>query len=379
MEHKKNVVISGGKNGFQVDIAELLLENDIVQASGVKGNRFQGTMIRREKMEIHPRVSAIDVSGLGGIWTYLVRGQKTAIIDTGPKMPLPFVTNQTKSPVNDVAPVLQLLPPVLEKYDMTLADIDLILNTHIHFDHTAGNAAIKTASKGQILIHSDEAEYFEKTELLFERELVPIIEIILGKEYIAEEMNRFMNEFTGPGPYAAVDRRLKDNDMIELGEGYDLKVIHLPGHTQGSVGFYWEDEGILFAGDALEGVCGHDGGLPIIEDLLAYEKSLQRVQQLPLEVLVHSHPFRGLTIPPSTVMRDGKIKQYLEECLEFTQMLQEAAKSVAPHFSEKPFLKLYDEVALSLPKNVGFKPSSEMSGQFFSAKTLLNCIRQLGK
>ena len=379
VRQKKDVVISGGKNAFQVDISELLLENGQVQDAGVMGNRFQGTIIRREKMEIHPRVSAIDVSGLGGIWTYLVRGQQTAIIDTGPKMPLPFVTNQTISPDKDSAPILRLLPPVLEKYDMTLADIDLILNTHIHFDHTAGNAAINTASKAQILIHSDEARYFEKPELLFERELAPIIEIILGKEYVAEEMNRYMNEFTGPGPYAAVDRRLKDNDIIELGEGFDLKVIHLPGHTQGSVGFYWEDEGILFAGDAMQGVCGHGGSLPIIEDLVAYEKSLKRVQQLPLKVLVHSHPFRGLTIPPSAVMRDGKIKQYLEECREFTQMLQEAAKSVAPHFSKKPFLELYDEAVLSLPKEVGYKPSSEMPGQLFSAKTLLNCIRQLEK
>ena len=330
-------------------------------------------------MEIHPRVSAIDVSGLGGIWTYLVRGQKTAIIDTGPKMPLPFVTNQTISPDKDSAPILRLLPPVLEKYGMTITDIDLILNTHIHFDHTAGNSAIKTASKAQILIHSDEAKYFEKPELLFERELAPIIEIILGKEYIAEEMKRYMNEFTGPGPYAAVDRPLKDDDMIELGEGYNLKAIHLPGHTQGSVGYYWEDEGILFAGDAMQSVCGHDGGLPIIEDLVAYEKSLKRVQQLPLKVSVHSHPMQGLTLPPSAVMRDGKIKQYLEECLEFIQMLQEAAKSVAPLFSKKPFLKLYDEVVLSLPEEVGYKPSSEMPGQLFSAKTLLNCIRQLEK
>ena len=129
----------------------------------------------------------------------------------------------------------------------------------------------------------------------------------------------------------------------------------------------------------MEGVCGHDGGLPIIEDLVAYKKSLKRVQQLPLKVLVHSHPFRGLTMPPSALVRDREIKQYLEECLEFTQMLQEAAKSVAPHFSKKPFLKLYDEVVLSLPEEVGYKPSSEMPGQLFSAKTLLNCIRQLEK
>lgn len=330
-------------------------------------------------MEIHPRVTSIDVSGLGGIWLYVIRGQKNAIIDTGPKEPLPILMSQKKSPDRGVAPALQFVPPALEKIGMTLSDIDLILNTHIHFDHTAGNAAVKSASNAQILIHSDEVKYFEKPELLFERELAPIVEIFSGKDYLEVEMNRYLNEFTGPGPHVAVDRPLKDNDIIELGEGYDLKVIHLPGHTQGSVGFYWEEESILFAGDAMQGVCGHDGGISILDDPAAYEKSLERVMQMPLKVLVHSHPFRGLTVPHSTIMRDAKIKQYLGECKEFAQMLKEGAKRVAPYLSKKPFWELYNEVVLSLPKEVGFEPVTEMPRQFFSAKTLLNCIRQIEK
>ena len=132
-------------------------------------------------MDIHPKVNAIDVSGLGGIWLYLIRGQKTAIIDTGPKEPLPIPASRMENLDKDVAPVLQFLPPVLDKLGMKLEDIDLILNTHIHFDHTAGNAAIKGASNAPIHIHSDEAHYFDKPELLFESELAPIIEVILGK------------------------------------------------------------------------------------------------------------------------------------------------------------------------------------------------------
>lgn len=328
-------------------------------------------------MEIHSRVTPVDVSGLGGIWLYLVRGPKNVIIDTGPKEPLPITVNMNKNLDNEVPPVLQFLPPALERLDMTLADIDLILNTHIHFDHTAGNAAVKSASNAQIHIHSDDAEYFERPELLFERELAPIIEIILGKDYLEAEMSRYLNEFTGPGPYVAVDRLLKDDDIIELGEGYDMKVVHLPGHTKGSVGFYWEEEGILFAGDAMTGVCGHDGGLPIIDDLLAYENSLERVKDLPLKLLVHSHPFRGLTIPHKTFMRDMEIKQYLEECKEFAQMLKEGARKVAPDLSKRPFMELYNKVVQGLPKDVGFKPASETPRQFFSAKTLLNCITQM--
>lgn len=58
-------------------------------------------------------------------------------------------------------------------------------------------------------------------------------------------------------------------------------------------------------------------------------------------------------------------------------MLREAAKGVAPDVFKKPFLELYDEVILSFPKEVGFKRANEMMRQFFSAKTLLNCIKEI--
>ncbi len=326
-------------------------------------------------MDIHPKITAIDVSGLGGVFIFLVRGEKTALIDTGPKKPFPMAMDRFAE--RDTPPVVQVLPSSLEKFGMTLADIDIILNTHIHFDHTAGNAAIKDASKAKLFIHSDEAKYFEKPELLFEHEIMPIIELVLGKEHLEEEKKNYLEEETGPGPYAKVDGTLRDGDVIELGGGCDFKVVHLPGHTQGSVGFFLEKEGILLAGDAMQGVCGHGGGLLILDDPAAFVNSLERVKNMPVRTLVHSHPFRGLTIPPNTILRGGEINQYLEECLEFMNILNNAAKNVAPDFSKRPFLELYDEVIDSLPDGIGFRKWNEMPKQFFSPATLLHCIRQL--
>jgi len=326
-------------------------------------------------MEIHNKVNAIDVSGLGGIWLYLIRGKKNAIIDTGPKQPFPFALEQFPDMISP--PVLQFLPPALEKTGMILADIDLILNSHIHFDHTAGNAAVKSASGAEILIHADEAEYFENPERLFERELAPIIELVLGKEHLYGEKKSYLEEETGPGPYVAADKTFRDNDIIELGNNCDLKVVHLPGHTQGSVGFYWEDEGILFAGDAMQGVCGHGGGLPILDDPAAFDGSLERVLKMPLQIMVHAHPFRGLTTPHATVLRGAEIQEFLKECLEFSRMVREAARSVAPYVSGKPFLDLYDEVISQLPGESGLKNINDMPRQFFSPATLLNYITQM--
>jgi len=326
-------------------------------------------------MELHPGLYAIDVSGLGGILIFLIRGEKNALIDTGPKRPFPMAMD--RFPKRDVPPVLQVLPSYLENIGMTLADIDIILNTHIHFDHTAGNAAIKNASKAKLYVHADEARYFDKPVLLFEHEIMPIIELVLGKEHLEEEKKNYLEEETGPGPDVTVDGTFRDGDVIELGAGYNLKVVHLPGHTEGSVGFYWEDEGILLAGDAMQGVCGHGGGLPILDDPAAFESSLERVKNLPINTLVHSHPFRGLTTAQKAILRGAEINQYLEECCEFMKILKNAAKSVAPDFSKKPFLELYDAVIDKLPPGVGFRKWNEMPRQFFSPATLLNCIKQL--
>jgi len=325
-------------------------------------------------MEIHPKITGIDVSGLGGIWVFLIRGEKTALLDTGPKRPFPMAVGQF--PDKNFSPILQVLPAALENIGITIADIDIILNSHIHFDHTAGNALIKESSKAKLYIHVDEAKYFENPELLFEHEIMPIITIILGKEHLDQEKKSYLEEETGPGPYVVVDGTLRDGDVIELGGDCNLEVVHLPGHTEGSIGFFWEEEGIMLSGDAMQGVCGHGGGLPILDDPFAFESSLERVKNMPIKTLVHSHPFRGLTIPQTTILQGVEINQYLGECSEFMEMLKSAAKSVALEFSKRPFLELYDEVIEKLPGGIGFKKWGEMPKQFFSPATLLHCIRQ---
>ena len=310
-------------------------------------------------MEIHPRVNAIEASEDGGIWSFLVKGEKIAIIETG----LIFSPRQ-------------YIFPYLKKLGISATDIQLILNTHVHFDHTGGDAELKQACNAHILIHEDEVRFLENPELLFEADVAPTIEFIMGKEHVEEEKTRYL-EMVHPGKNVLVDQGLKDNDIIELGNGCDLKVVHLPGHTRGSVGFYMENDGILFIGDAMKGLNEFDGGLPIIDNLAAYELSLEKVQKMPLKTIVNSHPYRGTTISPSTLLRGEEIKKSLDECLEFTRRLREAVKSVAPSFLKKPFFELYDEVAGTFPKEWGLKPSGQIPDQFFSAATLLNCIRQI--
>ena len=93
------------------------------------------------------------------------------------------------------------------------------------------------------------------------------------------ELSLFLGAKDSPPP----DKFLKDRETITIGK-VSLKVVHTPGHTPGSVGFY--GHGILFSGDTL--FCGGVGRTDLAggsrKDL---EKSIRfRIQTLPAETVV---------------------------------------------------------------------------------------------
>jgi glyoxylase-like metal-dependent hydrolase (beta-lactamase superfamily II) len=309
-------------------------------------------------MRINPQVLQIDAQlGYGYVALYLIRGEQTAIIDTG----------VTDSPRDYIAPALR-------QHGLRLEDIDLILNTHSHPDHTGGNLAIQKASNANIIIHTDEINGIKNHENSFREQIEPAIKAIMGASHIKEEKRRFM-EMAGPDQVNVSP--LKDNDVIDLGGGCSLRVIHLPGHSNGSVGFYWDKEGILFSGDSLPGLHHKDGGLPIIHNMTPFLISLQRIHQLSPNLILHSHEFRGIRLPASTAKRNEEIKQFIGDSQEITDRLIEAISKIAPNVSGLPFAKIYNQVLALLPGEIGYKPIGQHKIELFSQMTVFNRLREL--
>ena len=119
--------------------------------------------------------------------------------------------------------------------------IELIVNTHGHSDHTAGNGPLKAATGARIMIHSRDADY-----------------------------------------YPAADVFLMDESPIILGE-LKFDVFHTPGHSPGGICLY--GQGNLFTGDTL--FVGDSGRT----DLAGGHRptlgaSIRRLMQLPDETVV---------------------------------------------------------------------------------------------
>jgi glyoxylase-like metal-dependent hydrolase (beta-lactamase superfamily II) len=101
------------------------------------------------------------------------------------------------------------------------------LNTHGHFDHVFGVQMVKDAYQPIFKIHQDDAGFLR----------------------LAGDHSRgFGFDFEGEIPEP--DGYLDYSDIITAGT-INLTVIHVPGHSKGSVAFYEASSGWLFSGDTL--------------------------------------------------------------------------------------------------------------------------------
>jgi hydroxyacylglutathione hydrolase len=104
--------------------------------------------------------------------------------------------------------------------------VKVLLHTHGHFDHVMATREVAEATGAPVAIH-------EKDRPLYEN--LPRQGSIFG--FSADEP---------PKPRQV----LAGGETIAVGK-LSARVIHTPGHTPGSVGYYFEADGILFSGDTL--------------------------------------------------------------------------------------------------------------------------------
>ena len=101
------------------------------------------------------------------------------------------------------------------------------LNTHLHFDHVFGNAFIE--KEFGLKSEANDADW-------------------PWAETIGERLARFGIRYTGKVP--ALGHILNEGDSITFGK-YTINVLHLPGHSPGSLGYYIPEEKAIFSGDVL--------------------------------------------------------------------------------------------------------------------------------
>jgi hydroxyacylglutathione hydrolase len=115
---------------------------------------------------------------------------------------------------------------ILDYLEWEELDLEVILSTHGHFDHSGATAALAARTGARI-----EGPHIAEAATIAS---------------IPEHAARFgfKGESFTPG------RWLADGDKVRFGEE-ELSVLHCPGHTRGHVVYFHESERVAFVGDIL--------------------------------------------------------------------------------------------------------------------------------
>lgn len=249
--------------------------------------------------------------------------------------------------------------PELRLSGIELKDLGAVFVTHMHGDHAGGAFDLRELG---VPLWLPEAEilYLESMPEAFDHFFAPSFRA-LGQEDLIPAMRLSKNLGYIAGP-CQVDRGLKDGEVVELASDVHIKVVPIPGHTDHSVGYYWEETGAMFTGDAIQGYGQTVGGLPILLDPPAFERTLKRLLEMDLGYMLTGHMFQTSSRHSCTanpVKRRGEINNFLLENMEIHQiMLDGMAKAVAEK-GEVPFTELIvpamDEISKHMPILVNYK------------------------
>jgi glyoxylase-like metal-dependent hydrolase (beta-lactamase superfamily II) len=168
---------------------------------------------------------------------WLLEGDPLTLVDTGPANAEAFAT----------------LEQELASHGYALEQIELVLVTHHHLDHSGLATAIKERSGAEIAAHSGTARwgagYHERaaaerrfTERLMAKHGVP--------ESLIAASAPFFEHIVSESRGYETDRVLRDGDTIRAG-GRTLRAVFRPGHSTTDTLFVDDDSGDVFVGDHL--------------------------------------------------------------------------------------------------------------------------------
>lgn len=199
------------------------------------------------------------------VYAFIVYGPTICLIDTG------------------VASSQQLIFDYIKLTGRKPEEISTIILTHSHPDHIGSAKTIKELTGCKIMAHSGEKDWIQDVDKQFAERPIPGFYSLVGGS-------------------VAVDRILEEGDEIDLGDNLGLRVLHTPGHSEGSISLYLEADKAMVSGD----VVPVPGDMPIYDDPLVLIESIKKLMVFKeASVLLSSwdEPRTGSSI--DMVMLDG--------------------------------------------------------------------------
>ena len=226
--------------------------------SGLALKSVRPTQTTGRTLEIAPGIHTIP-SRMSRM--YLVEDESLTLIDAG----LPW----------DVRTVFRYVESIGRRPE----DIDAILLTHNHPDHTSGARSISKRANADVIAHEDDTRLHHT------------------KGRYLGYMGMF-NATDLPLPFlrrTTVSQVASDGDVLPIAGG--IQVIHTPGHTPGSACYLLKERGVIFTGDtAFSNGKSVSRSIPFPGyDHEAYCRSLEKLAEMDFDVMCggHGRPLLG--------------------------------------------------------------------------------------
>jgi len=183
----------------------------------------------------------------------------------------------------------------IKKMGIEMESIKRVIMTHTHLDHIGCLTEIqKRIPSLELWVHLEEARPLEQ-----------------GDERTVYGMAMFQQMCQAqyglkPGAYAfPVDRKLRDGEKLGLG-GIVWEVLHIPGHSMGSIALYEPSQKILIPGDVV--YADHAIGRFDLHgaDGKVLRKSLLRLAELDVKVLLPGHNQVVKKVPPGYIQKTAQ-------------------------------------------------------------------------
>ena len=209
---------------------------------------------------IHPRIEYLRRQEMN---VYLLKGKEYMIIEGGMSYIVPDILKQ------------------FQERGIDLNRITRLLILHSHFDHCGIGPFFKRRISGLKIAGSRRSQelYLKEKVIQFIRDRNREMIQLLKMEKVAAELDLEFDRMV-------IDEVVREGDTIDLGEGVEVRIMEMPGHSSCSVAAYVQSLRALFPSDA--------GGIPGEgeevfpsgnEDFILYQKSLEKLRPLEVEIV----------------------------------------------------------------------------------------------
>jgi glyoxylase-like metal-dependent hydrolase (beta-lactamase superfamily II) len=251
-------------------------------------------------MSVLPAIVQIPIplAFLGGVNVWLLEGEPLTLVDTGP--------------ANEEA--LGSLEQELAGHGVSIEEIELVLITHHHLDHSGLAATIKERSGSQIAAHRATAEWGRNYHGRTAEERQFTLDLMAEHgvpEHVRADSEEFFARIVSDSRPFETDRVLIDGDVVRAGDRA-LRTVFRPGHSTTDTLFVDDTSDDAFVGDHLlanitSGVELMPTELPGAERrraLLEYLGNLRKTQAMQLRTC---YPGHGPTIDDHRTLVDERI------------------------------------------------------------------------